>query len=182
MSVYYTGKGDDGISHIGLKKIAKTDFVMTALGDLDELNSVLGVVKHRLGARNKKRFQKLLNDIQENIFIIQAHIAAGMFEKLYQPPPFKKDKIINVEHEIALLEKKLNPIQKFIVAGANEEAAWLDFARTIARRAERSVLLFSKQQKINPEVFAYLNRLSSLLFVMARVAGNKEKERSPKYN
>lgn len=181
MSVYYTGKGDSGISHVGLKKIAKTDLVMSALGDLDELNSVLGLVKCRLTARNKKIFQKLIENIQEDLFIIQVHVAAHMFEKLYKPPQFPKEKIIALEKEIAQFEKKLKPTHKFIISGANEESAWLDYVRPIGRRAERSVLWFSKKKKTVPEILAYLNRLSSLLFVMARVAAKNSKEKSPKY-
>ncbi len=192
MSIYYTGKGDDGASRVGLKKIAKTNLVMSALGDLDELNSLLGIIKNHF-VTNKRRsfneykllhtisFLKILERAQENLFIIQAHVASGMFEKSYKLPNFSKEKVIELENIIAKCEKQLKSVNKFVVPGTNEKSAWLDYARTIARRAERSILKFSKKEKVTPEILAYLNRLSSLFFVMARVTAKNRKEKSPKY-
>ena len=183
MSDYYTGRGDGGMSFVGLKKINKTDLVMDALGDLDELNSLLGYIKSTLKGANKKRFFNIIADIQENIFIVQAQVASHMFEKQYVPPHFAKEKGSDAERMIAQFEKLFVPTKKFIVPGTNELSARFDHARAIARRAERSVLRFSKKQKLDPDISAYLNRLSSLLFVMARVVAHKKgvSEKAPRY-
>lgn len=153
---------------------------MSALGDLDELNSLLGIIKN-LTSPPGGEISVIIQQIQEDLFIIQAHVASDMFEKLYKPPQFTKNKVATLEREIARFETKLNPIHKFVIPGMNEDSAWLDYARTIARRVERSVLRFSEKEKIAPEILAYLNRLSSLLFVMARVAAKNSKEKNPKY-
>lgn len=181
MSNYYTGNGDWGASTVGLKKISKTSVVMTALGDLDELNSLLGVIKCQHKKFNKNKFNKIINDIQENIFIVQAHVAAEMFGKLYKPPKFSKGNVAELENLIYIFEKQLKPVKKFIVPGSNESSAWLDYSRAVARRAERSVLIYSKKRKISPEIIFYLNRLSSLLFVIARVSAKRQKEQNPRY-
>ncbi len=177
MSVYYTGKGDGGESHIGLNKISKTDTAMSALGDLDELNSLLGALK------NRSRFKKILEDIQEDLFIIQANVAACMIGERYKPPVFSARKVKDLETLIGRFEKKLKPRRKFVIPGTNELSGWCDYARAVARRAERSVLLFSQTRKVSPEILAYLNRLSSLLFVMARIVGqaSRGRENHPRY-
>ena len=178
MPLFYTGKGDKGLSLVGKKKYPKDSLIMEALGDLDELNSLLGVI--RVSA--KKELQKKLFLVQENLFIVQARVAWLMFKK-FESPQLTQEKITIMEEEIEGIEKKIQPERGFVISGENKMAAWLDFARTLARRAERSVVRLSKKQKLPEELIAYLNRLSGYLYALARLEISKSriKEKKPQY-
>lgn len=180
MSMFYTGKGDGGVSDVGKgKKIDKTCVEIVSLGDLDELNSFIGVVKHQCVS---EEFRAILNGVQEDLFIIQANVANGMFPE-FTPPSFSSEKIKEMERRIDGFEARVQPEKGFVVPGANALSGWCDVLRAISRRAERSVLLFSKQHFVAPDILAYLNRLSSLFFAMARVAAKEagDSERHPSY-
>ncbi|MCH7552059.1 cob(I)yrinic acid a,c-diamide adenosyltransferase [Patescibacteria group bacterium] len=178
MALFYTGKGDKGQSHIGKKKYSKDSPIMEALGDLDELNSLLGVIR----AAAKKGLNKKLFLVQENLFIIQARVAWIMFNK-FESPQLTQEKIQKMEQEIDAIETKIHPERGFIISGENKEAAYLDYARTIARRAERSVIRLTKKQKLPEELVAYLNRLSGYLYALARleISESRMKEKKPRY-
>lgn len=179
MGLFYTGKGDKGKSVVGKKKIDKTCLEIEGLGDLDELNSLLGLVKSKTTSREMR---SILHEVQENLFIVQANLAHFMFSK-FLAPTLKKEKIAQIEKLIDEFEKKVKPEKGFIVSGSNEASAWLDYARAVARRAERSTLAFSKKRGLAPEILAYVNRLSSLLFAMGRMEAKKmkQKEGHPRY-
>ena len=178
MGLFYTGKGDKGQSHIGKKKYPKDSPIMEALGDLDELNSLLGVIR----STAKKGLMQKLFLVQENLFIIQARIAWVMFKK-FESPQLTQEKIFKMEQEIDAIEKKIQPKRGFIIPGENKEASYLDYARTVARRAERSVVMLTKKQKLPEEIVAYLNRLSGYLYALARleISESKMKEKKPRY-
>lgn len=181
MGLFYTGKGDQGTSEVwDGKKLDKTSAELMALGDLDELNSLLGL------ARNKTRDlpgKKMLFSVQEELFTIQANIYLLAIGKIEKAPELGEEKIRMMERLIDALEEFVGPERGFIISGEDIEEAWLDLARAVARRAERSVLLLNKKIRIPPNVLAYLNRLSSLLFAMGRASAKKrgKKEWSPKY-
>lgn len=186
MPTLYTGKGDGGTTKFfgcDQKRVSKNSAVAEALGNLDELNSFLGLVKLKAG-----EFSKTLENIQENIFIICAYIA-GADKNLTE------DKVREMENIIAECEKELPPIKTFTIAGGTELSALLDFARTLARHAERRVVAVhdsyfaeASQDKdlrqISPEILKYLNRLSSILFALARLTNLRSgiKEHAPSYN
>lgn len=184
MSVFYTRKGDDGRSRIGKKKIYKFDPFVVVLGELDELNSFIGIVKsHR---RVLPSLKKQLHQVQENLFIIQANIAAVMLWQngKHKPPEFKKENTENMENMIDGIEKKLKPARKFVISGTTHISAWLDYLRALSRSVERSVFVVAKIKRetpINPDIFPYLNRLSSLFFALARWETRHKKEKHPKY-
>lgn len=206
MSIYYTGKGDGGESRVGRKKYPKTIPEFAALGDLDELNSLLGLVKNRTspptppllrkerggenthfsqrGEVNGKYLFYIIECIQQDLFIIQAHIGSFWFEKKYKPPNFSHDKIRILEKHITRFEKKLPPLNKFVVPGTNEFSAWLDYARAVSRRAERSILAHHAKHPLHPAILSYCNRLSSFLFVLARAASAQSEiqEQHPHYD
>lgn len=181
----YTGKGDGGTTKFfgcDQKRVSKSSAVAEALGNLDELNSFLGVVKVHKKASSLKlltsSFSKILEEIQQNLFIICAHVAGA-----------KKNitgkKVKKMEEMIARCEQELPLITTFSIAGGTELSALLDFARTLARRAERRVVSVNDEMgAISPEILKYLNRLSSLLFALARLTNLKSgiKETSPSYN
>lgn len=180
MGLFYTGKGDKGISHIGKKRISKTCLEIEALGQLDELNSMVGVLKSQ---RIPKELKKILHQIQENLFIVQAHVANIMLSSKFRAPEFEHFKIQEAEKIIDRIEKELKPARGFIISGTKNVSAWLDFLRAKSRNVEISVLKIAGKvkNKLSPEIPGYMNRLSSLFFALARWDARKFKERNPKY-
>lgn len=178
MALFYTGRGDKGRSLVGKKKYPKDSPIMQALGDLDEVNSLLGLVR----SRAKKDLKEKLFLVQENLFIIQARVAWLMFQK-FKSPQLAKTKIEAMEQEIVAMEKKIKPERGFVITGDKEQAAWLDYARAVARRAERSAMTLNKKHKLPQELLTYLNRLSSYLYALARleISKSRTKERKPQY-
>jgi len=171
----YTKKGDGGRTSIfGCNQsISKSSAITEALGCLDEVNSYLGVVKSKIDNENKE----LIHKIQNNLFIIQAEVA-GADKKI---PDVE---IKNLEEIINNIEKELSPIKSFLISGTNEISAHFDFARTLIRRSERRVVAVSEEgiTKITSETLMYLNRLSSLLYALARKSAKKsDEENSPEY-
>lgn len=179
MALFYTGKGDKGKSHIGKKKFPKDSPIMETLGDLDELNSLLGLVRSVL---KKRDLNKKLLLVQQNLFIIQARVAWLMFKK-FESPQITAEKIRNMEEEIEGIEKKIRFSRGFIIPGENVNAAWLDLARSVSRRTERSAVKLHKKHPLPQEVLTYLNRLSSYLYAQARleIAKAKIREQRPTY-
>ncbi len=152
-----TKTGDNGES--GLKngqRLKKSEPVFDALGDLDELNSVLGWCK--VGMKNEDE-KKLTEAIQEKLYQIMAIIGGekngGVFE----------NDVLFLEEKIKSYETKIGTLKKFVTPGKNEISARLHIARAVCRRAERSVVRLAKGDFST--ILKYLNRLSDLLFVMA---------------
>lgn len=180
----YTGKGDDGTTKFfgsEKKRVSKSSPVAEALGNIDELNSFLGLLKVKAGETKfqilDKSFASIVEDIQENLFTISAHIAGA-------DKSINESKVKEIEEIIAECEKELSPIKTFSIAGGTELSTLFDFARTLARRAERRVVVVSEESgNIAPEVLKYLNRLSSILFALARLTNHRSgiKESAPRY-
>src|SRR3989344_703517 len=172
-NLFYTGKGDGGQSNLGGKKIDKTSIEIEAVGLLDEANSLLGLVRtHAM----LQPYKEILKEVQENIFIIQAHIGCYMMES--EPPDFSEQKIKNTETLIDQFEKEEKPERGCIVSGEIEETAWLDYARAVVRRAEIALVKLARKMEkegktLEPNTLAYMNRLSSLLYAMARALAKK---------
>ncbi len=182
----YTGKGDKGDT--GLfgcnQRISKSSVISEALGSMDEVNSFLGFAKlkskdagFRVGTEGVL-FSDLVHDIQKTLFIIQAELAGT-------PMTVEEEKVREVEKVIAEIEKELPPIHSFFISGGGELSSYFDFARTLARRAERRVVAVSEEGNIKVGAFtlAYLNRLSSILYALARLSNHKSgiTEQSPDY-
>ncbi|MFH1473228.1 MAG: cob(I)yrinic acid a,c-diamide adenosyltransferase [bacterium] len=173
----YTGKGDEGTTKtFGCdQKISKSSAIAEALGNLDELNSYLGVIKVTQGADS---YKEIVEGIQQNIFTISAELAGA--EKR-----IGEDKVKKVEKYIVESEKELPTIKTFTIAGGTTLGAQFDFARTLARRAERRVVAIKDEgREVSKITLRYLNRLSSLLFALARLTNHRSgiNESSPSYN
>jgi len=181
----FTGKGDDGTTKTFScdQRRTKNSAVSEALGTVDELNAFLGFVKIKAGSFEnniilEKSFSEIINTVQQNLFIVQAELAGSDF-KIVQ------EKVKEVEEIINTAEKEMPPIKSFFVSGGTEMASIFDFARTIARRAERRVI--GAHEAGDPEVskftLAYLNRLSSLLYALARLSNYRAgiDEEKPQY-
>lgn len=182
----YTGKGDKGDT--GLfgcdQRISKSSAISEALGSLDEVNSFLGFAKLKskesgfcIGTDGDSFFD-LINRIQQTLFIIQAELAGT-------PMTIEEEKVRDIEKVIAEIEKELPPIHSFFISGGCELSSLFDFSRTLARRAERRVVAVSEEGKVKIGAFtlAYLNRLSSILYALARLSNHKSgiTEQSPDY-
>ena len=172
---FYTGQGDGGQSMLfgSGAKISKTDPRFEALGALDELNSYIGVCK---SPAEENKVKNALKDAQENLFIIQAELGGAKNITLGE------NKMNELEKTIDELGEFVGPITKFTIPGGNPLSARLDYARALARKAERRTA--SVKEKISPAALAYLNRLSSLLFVLARYVNKKTNtpEDHPRYD
>jgi cob(I)alamin adenosyltransferase len=180
----FTGKGDAGTTEIyGCdQKMSKSSIVAEALGSLDEINSFLGICKVAAEKRNyviaNKQFEVILHSLQQTLFMTQAQVAGF-------PMDIPEEKVKEMEDIIGACEKEMPTIKTFFISGGTELAAKLDFARTIARRAERRVVAVSEEGKVKVQssTLAFLNRLSSLLYALARLTNHKSgiTEESPNY-
>ncbi len=173
----FTGKGDDGTTKtFGCdQRISKSSKIAEALGSLDETNSFLGLIKVKsdglvglvgdfeiLG----KSFTEIVNNIQQNLFIIQAEVAGSKMT-------ISEEKLRECENYVNEAEKILPPIKTFFVSGGTELASLFDVSRTLARKAERRVVsAFDGDLEFGKISLAYLNRLSSLLYAMARLSNH----------
>jgi cob(I)alamin adenosyltransferase len=181
----YTRKGDDGTTKTFScdQRISKSSAIAEALGALDETNSFLGLCKVRsqkekLVLPDGSAFSQRIHDVQKNLFIIQAEVAGSEMS-------ITEDKIKEIEKIVDDIEKELPPIKTFFISGGTKLAALFDISRTISRRAERRVVQVYEEREVKVGKFtkAYLNRLSSLLYALARLSNHKSgiTEESPDY-
>lgn len=182
----YTRKGDTGTTTAfgcDQQRISKTSELPEALGALDELNAAVGVAKAQAKSAHSwatdwRDIATTLHEVQESLFIIQAEVA-GAEKHLAQ------DAVAGVEMRINTIEKQIPKLTGFSIAGGTPLSSSLDLARTVARRAERRVLEVHEKniRELPPQTLAYLNRLSSLLFALARLANHVEgvAEENPRY-
>ncbi len=165
----YTKTGDLGDTGlIDGSRVPKDDPRVSACGDIDELQAMLGVIKAGLAAESP--LSSSLIAIQRDLFSLSARLADPR-DTIAE----RKDKVVideprveALEREIDKREAELPPLKAFILAGGGNAGAQLHLARTICRRAERAVVGLARQFNIDPVIITYLNRLSDLLFVMAR--------------
>lgn len=186
IDMLYTGKGDDGTTKIfGCdQRLSKSSLVTEALGSVDEINSLLGVCKAKACPRCFKievedlDIEQIVEEMQNGLFSVQAELA-GADKRV------SSEEVTRMENWINLIEKELSTIDSFLVAGGNELAAMFDFARAIARRAERSVIKAndSGDVELKKNTLAFINRLSSLLYALARFVNYRAgiEEKSPEY-
>jgi cob(I)alamin adenosyltransferase len=183
----YTRKGDAGTtrdfkSGPGARK-SKSSCQTEALGALDELNSFLGLAKVKSAgvswAVNEKPVNEIVLWCQQCLFSVQAE-AAGADKRVGE------SKVKQMEAWIDSMEKEMPPIKTFFVSGGTELGALFDVSRTLARKAERRVVAAndSGELKTDSATLAFLNRLSSLLYALARLTNHKSgiTEQSPTYN
>jgi len=168
----YTKKGDQGqTSLFGGTKVMKNEARIEAYGTVDELNSVIGVVlTHPLTEVG----EKILQDIQHQLFILGADLATQQTKKA-KIERIGNSEIEQLENWIDQLDKKLQPLMNFILPGGTHAGASLHMARTVCRRAERKTVTLKQEEPISDECIIYLNRLSDLLFVMARYENSEAK-------
>jgi len=175
----YTGKGDNGTTRIFAcgERIPKSAQRIEALGNLDELNSLIGFCA-ALAQERLPELEKTLRKFQQDLFTIQAAVAGA-------PKKLREEALSELEAFVSKVEREIEPIHSFIVPGATIVSGSLDLARSLARRTERSVVVLSEENKNDSygHLLPYLNRLSSALFAAARLAAKRAgaKEEHPSY-
>ena len=168
ISRVYTKSGDAGeTSLVDGSRVSKADQRVVAYGDVDELNSLLGMT--RIGLSDSQ-LDEALGKIQNELFIVGADLASPLE---IQVPRIEEERVAEMERLIDLLLEELEPLREFILPGGTQLGATLHLARAVSRRAERSVVALTRQSAVNKHALTYLNRLSDLLFVMARVANKR---------
>jgi cob(I)alamin adenosyltransferase len=161
----YTGGGDRGETSLGDgSRVSKLDCRIAAFGTVDELNAQLGVVL----VGDIPPFGHILARVQNELFDIGADLSVpwGIADRLR----VDDEMIAGLERDCDRFNADLPELKSFVLPGGTETAALLHVARTICRRAEREVLATAEEVDINPLVLIYLNRLSDLLFILARTA------------
>jgi cob(I)alamin adenosyltransferase len=163
----YTRKGDDGTTALGSRRrVAKDSGRVQAYGEVDELNSVIGLA---LAGGLSKRLVEILTAIQNELFHLGSDLCFTEEDKAsYQIPQIEERHIVRLEQFIDELTAAVGPLENFILPGGSAGAAHLHVARTVCRRAERQVVSLQREEAVGAHVLSYLNRLSDLLFAMAR--------------
>ncbi len=165
MTKIYTKTGDDGTTGlIGGKRIAKDSKYTEAVGSLDELNALLGLVR---SFDLPDRVGETLRSVQDDLFMVGAELATPEGAKPRSRGIGDED-IHRLEGEIDAIEIGLEPLKQFILPGGSTAGACLHLTRTVVRRAERQCVALSRTQAVSPKILQYLNRLSDLCFVLAR--------------
>jgi cob(I)alamin adenosyltransferase len=162
----YTGGGDRGETSLGDgSRVSKLDCRIASFGTVDELNSHIGVV---LAGAPPEAFRDVLARVQNELFDVGADLSVpwGIADRLRADD----EMIAGLERDCDRFNADLPELRSFVLPGGSETAAQLHVARTICRRAEREVLAAVDEVEINPLVLVYLNRLSDLLFILARSA------------
>ena len=170
----YTRTGDRGETGLfGGGRVAKDHPRVTAYGDVDELNSAIGVAR---ATEPAGFFDDLLETIQRDLFSIGGHLATPDPAKVraaLSRAELDEGRAAEFERVMDDAERELPPLRAFVLPAGSPKAAALHLARTVCRRAERSVVHLSHETEV-PELFVvYLNRLSDLLFTLARVANHR---------
>jgi len=166
----YTRTGDDGTTGlVDGSRLLKDDIRVMAYGDVDEANSIIGLV--RLSLENQ-HLDNMLKRIQNDLFDLGADLATPLPEDGEQDSEYAlrivPEQTTRLETELDALNADLSPLNSFVIPGGSPPSAYLHLARTVTRRAERRVVTLGKEQDINPAALKYLNRLSDFLFVAAR--------------
>ena len=169
----YTRKGDKGETGlIGGKRVLKSALRVEAYGEIDELNAVLGWIRTKL---TDETIRAELLQIQRDLFAVGAQLAdpSGHVEEKAEKTGISEGRVRDLEGIIDRYDTVLSPLRAFILPGGSEGGALLHLARTVCRRAERRMVALSRDVPLSPILITYINRLSDLLFTLAR-AVNRE--------
>jgi len=172
MTQYYTKTGDKGETGVVSGRSKKTDPRFSAIGIIDEVNAAIGVA---LSFVDDGGSRQLLIDVQNKLFTVGAELAGTAHVKIVA------EDTIEMEKKIDEIATKIKPQTSFLLPSGTKAASFLHHARAIARRAERTLWRLHEIESLNEETLKYVNRLSSLLFVLARYENKNIEEQAPKY-
>ena len=166
----YTKGGDSGYTSIvGGKRVKKSSNIIEAISNVDELNATLGLITNY----SKSNQKRIIQNIQNDLFDIGADLATP-FSKNRNTIRLSNSQTAYLEKAIDKINAKLKPLTSFILPGGDKISSLFHSARTICRRCEISIVKLSEKIKINTEILKYINRLSDLLFVLARQTNKNE--------
>lgn len=174
ISKVYTRTGDKGKTRLaGGQDVWKDSLRVEAYGTVDELNSVIGLVRvhNEKGEVNKHasaQLETILRWVQNKLFDIGGLLATAPGESFPNMPTVTAEDVVYLEQMIDVCQKDLAPLKEFILPGGGQVSAFLHLARTICRRAERICVTLSREESVEKEIVPFLNRLSDALFVFAR--------------
>jgi cob(I)alamin adenosyltransferase len=167
----YTKTGDDGSTGLfGGTRVSKADRRIEAYGNLDELNAAMGLVAAAMPEAGGMRSH--LQQIQNELFVMGAILASPDSADASSLPSLDPESVARLEREIDAADAQLPALKSFILPGGTEGAARLHAARTICRRAERSIVALARDESVPQVILVYVNRLSDWLFVYARLANH----------
>ena len=169
LSRIYTRSGDGGETGLGDgHRVPKDSLRVVAYGEVDELNAVLGLATTCPTLPDSA----LIRSVQNDLFDLGADLCVPPTAEAGADKSLRvtAEQATRLEREIDRINLRLQPLHSFVLPGGDPAAAWLHRARTVCRRAERSVVTLARAEAVNPQVVVYLNRLSDLLFVLARAA------------
>ena len=178
----YTRTGDDGTTGLGTgRRVPKISARIGAYGAVDELNSHVGVVLAAAGLRAE--LIEPLRRVQNELFHAGSDLCVPEEDRGQMPVPRIEERHVDaLEHLMDQLSESLEPLANFVLPGGAPAAAQLHVARTVCRRAERDVFALAAEERVNPQIANYLNRLSDALFVMARFQNLKSGVPEPTWN
>jgi cob(I)alamin adenosyltransferase len=167
----YTRGGDKGKTSLGSgKRVLKHDPRVAAYGTVDEANAAIGMARLHVSPE----IDQLLARIQNDLFDVGADLCTpAEDEPEFEPLRVAESQVTWLETEIDRVNAELQPLKSFVLPGGSPAAAYLHMARTVARRAEREITLLGEHEPISAEALRYVNRLSDLLFVLARYANDR---------
>lgn len=162
----YTKTGDDGTTGLfGGARVPKHHIRIESYGTVDELNSYIGLLRHR---DIDPKSQEVLAEIQDRLFTVGAVLATDPSKDKMKTPDILESDIQLLESEIDRMNEKLPEMRSFVLPGGNDSVGFCHIARCVCRRAERLTVLLNEKEPISPIVIKYLNRLSDYLFVLSR--------------
>lgn len=170
----YTRTGDHGETGLfGGGRVPKDDPRVAAYGEVDELNAAIGAAR---AAWPEAPFDPLLESVQRDLFALGAQLASphpAKVAKALRKAELAPERVTELERAIDAAEGELPPLAAFVLPGGTPAAAALHLARTVCRRAERHLVALARRSDVPPLFLAYLNRLSDLLFTLARLANRR---------
>ena len=168
LSRLYTKTGDGGLTRLGdMSQVPKTSARIAAYGCVDELNAVIGLARCRGAGPDE-----VLARVQNDLFDLGADLCVPPEEGEQERLRVQPQQVLYLEKRIDELTRDLAPLRSFVLPGGRTPAAWLHLARTVCRRAERAAWQLADQEPVGEPALQYLNRLSDLLFAMARSAND----------
>ena len=164
----YTRAGDAGETSLGDgSRVPKTDPRIEAYGTVDELNSFVGLA---LAGDLPREFGPWLEHVQNDLFDLGADLSVPLEDERRERLRVTTEQVERLEELCDLVNERLEPLKSFVLPGGTEASARLHVARAVCRRAERLAVALAAEHAVNPAALAYLNRLSDLLFILARAA------------
>ncbi|MCB9186939.1 MAG: cob(I)yrinic acid a,c-diamide adenosyltransferase [Flavobacteriales bacterium] len=162
----YTKTGDDGTTGLfGGARVPKHHIRIESYGTVDELNSYIGLVRHR---KIDPKSEAILGEVQDRLFTIGSILASDPSKSNLVVPDLHESDIELLEKEIDRMNEALPEMRSFVLPGGNDTVSFCHIARCVCRRAERLAVLLNEKEPIHPLVVKYLNRLSDYLFVLSR--------------